>query len=308
MSMEQNPYFNKDLVLLGVQTGDKWALIERMVDTLLEQGAVRDQPEMTRQLILDAVLAREHERPTGLGNGFAFPHARIAGLHAMGLCLAIPNPPVDFGAPDQKPADVVCLMVVPEAQAQLALRVMAQFARLMEDEVDRQVLTKMDDPAVLGAYIARRVLGIDAPVTARDIMREPCTLILPDTPLREVTRLMHQHMLDAVAVTETDGTVVGEVTCDDLFKLGMPHFFGQLKSISFIREFDPFERYFAGEGGRLARDVMSQHYVCIEEDATLLEIVFELAVHRHAKVYVVREGKQVGVIDSILVLDRVINI
>ena len=289
--MEQNPYFNKDLVLLGIEADDKWALIERMVDTLLEHGALRDQPHITRQLVLDAVNARERERPTGLGDGFAFPHARIAGLQAMGLCLAIPEGPVDFGAVDNEPATVVCLMVVPEPQAQLALRVMAQFARLMSDEVDRQVLTKVDDPAVLSAYIARRVLGIDAPVTARDIMREPSTAIHRDAPLREVTRLMHQHMLDAVAVTEEDGRVIGEITCAYLFKLGMPHFFSQLTSISFIREFDPFEKYFAGEGNNLARDVMSHNHVCIGEDATLLEIVFELAVHRHAKVYVVREGK-----------------
>ncbi len=306
--MEQDPYFNKDLVLLGVEAEDKWALIEQMTDTLLEHGGVRELPGITRQRVLDAVLAREHERPTGLGNGFAFPHARIPDLHAMGLCLAVPKSPVDFGALDNLPASVVCLMVVPETQAQLALRVMAQFARLMSDQVDREVLTKMDDPAVLSAYIARRVLGIDAPVTARDIMRAPRVVIHSDTPLREVTRLMHQHMLDAVAVTAEDGTVVGEITCDDLFKFGMPDFFSQLTSISFIREFDPFEKYFAGEGGTLARDVMSQHHVCLNEDATLLEIVFELAVHRHAKVYVVREGRQVGVIDSILVLDRVINI
>ncbi len=42
-------------------------------------------------------------------------------------------------------------------------------------------------------------------------------------------------------------------------------------------------------------------------NATLLEIVFELAVHQRPQVYIVHEGKYVGVIDRILVLERVID-
>ncbi|HQL95728.1 MAG TPA: CBS domain-containing protein, partial [Candidatus Hydrogenedentes bacterium] len=130
----------------------------------------------------------------------------------------------------------------------------------------------------------------------------------PETPLKEVTRIMNQHMLESVSVTDADGTLLGQITCDQLFKLGMPDFFTQLKSVSFIREFDPFEKYFQKETGALARDVMTADMATLPEEATLLEVVFELAVRRHPKIYVVRAGKRVGVIDRSLVLDRVINI
>jgi len=306
--MEETPYFSKNLVLIGIEAPDKWALIERMIDALAASPAIKKQRDFTPTVLRDAVFSREREQSTGLGDGFAFPHARIAGLERISLCLALPKTPVDFGALDGQPAMVVCMMLVPEEQAPQALRIMAQFARMMSDPVDREFLTKIDDAALLSMYIRRRVLGIDAPVTAADIMRPPEMRIGPDTALREATRLMRQNLLDSVAVTEEDGRIVGEITCDDLFKLGMPDFFSQLKSISFIREFDPFEKYFAGEGSTLARDVMSGEFATIPEEATLLEIVFELAVHRHARVYVVRDGKQVGVIDRILVLDRVINL
>jgi len=114
--------------------------------------------------------------------------------------------------------------------------------------------------------------------------------------------------LEAISVVDRDETLLGQITCDDLFCFGLPDFFGQLKSVSFIRDYDPFEKYFKGDALRQAKDVMSTDYAALPETGTLLEIVFELAIRRHPKVYVVRDGKRIGVIDRNRVLDKVINI
>jgi nitrogen PTS system EIIA component len=306
--MDIPPYFDKGQVLLGSEASDKWALISSMIEALALSESLQRHSPISKEDLLKAVVDREEDRPTGLGNGFAFPHGRIKGFTGVGLCVAIPAAPIDFNAPDGKPAEIVVLMVVPENQPQVALKYMAQFARLISDPVEREVMLSLRDPEPMTGYITKRVLQTDTLIAARDIMRRPKISIHPDTPLREVTKRMHQHMLDTVAVVEEDQTLVGEITCELLFQLGMPHFFSQLKSVSFIDEFDPFVKYFEGEGGSLARDVMSTDFATVSEDATLLEIVFELSVKRRNKVHVVRNGKRVGVIDRILVLDRVINI
>ena len=87
----------------------------------------------------------------------------------------------------------------------------------------------------------------------------------------------------------------------------MPNFFTQLRTISFIREFDPFERYFKHAQNAAAKDVMSEHFSALAEDATLLEVVFELAVRRFPVVHVLRDGRHVGAIDRNAVLKYVIN-
>ena len=156
--------------------------------------------------------------------------------------------------------------------------------------------------------VSKRVLGRNGAVLARDIMRKPLANVHPDTPLREVTRIMMTYRLDAIAVVAEDETMLGEISCEHLFKRGMPEFFSQLRSVSFIRAFDPFEKYFEGEGHTLARDVMMQDYAAVDVDATLMEVVFALAVQRHTKVHVLDNGKRIGAIDRIQVLDRVINI
>lgn len=302
-------YIDETLVLPEAVASDKWDLITLMVNAALESEPLQEQKDtITRDLILDGVMEREHERGTGLGNGVAFPHARVPGLKGAVVAVALLETPVDFESIDDKPVSIAVLILVPEDQPQTALQIMSQFARLLSDPVEREALMGLKTVPGLCGFILRHVLEKDASVTARDIMRDPIAVVHPDTPLKEVTRIMNQYLMDTIAVTEKDNTLVGEITCDDLFKRGMPHFFTQLKSIAFIREFDPFEKYFADETKALARDVMSQDYATVSEDATLLEIVFELAVHHHPKVYVVRDGKRLGVIDRILVLDRVINV
>ncbi len=309
IAMKTLAYIDETLVLPETDVTDKWQLITLLVDAAAASKPLQAQKSViTRDMLLDAVIKRERERSTGLGNGVAFPHARVPGLRRAVVAAAFPNTPVAFDSIDGAPVSVVVLILVPEEYPQVALQLMSQFARLLADPVEREALMGLRTVSGLCGFISRRVLEHDVSVTARDIMREPLAVVHPDTPLIDVTRIMNQHHLDTIAVTETDGTLVGEITCDNLFKRGMPHFFTQLKSIAFIREFDPFEKYFADDSHALARDVMSQDYAAVSEDATLLEIVFELAVHHHPKVYVVGTNKHLGVIDRILVLDRVINV
>ncbi len=306
--MKELAYIDETLVLTEIRARDKWHLIEIMVDAAAASPPITRQPAISRAILLDEVKERENERSTGLGNGVAFPHARVPRLAGAVISVALLDEPVDFNALDGKPASVVVLILVPEDQPQTALQLMSQFARLLSDPVEHEALTGMRTPSGIAGFLARRILEKEAAVTARDIMRDPAAIVHPETPLKEVTRIMNQHLLDSIVVSDADGVLVGEITCDNLFKMGMPHFFTQLKSIAFIREFDPFEKYFADENSALARDVMTSDFAAIPETATLLEIVFELAVHQRPKVYVVRDGKHLGVIDRILVLDRVINI
>ena len=64
--------------------------------------------------VFKALVEREALGPTGFGNGVAVPHARMAGLddtHAFFARLAVP---VDFGASDDQPVDLVCAIIGPE--------------------------------------------------------------------------------------------------------------------------------------------------------------------------------------------------
>ena len=52
---------------------------------------------------------------------------------------------------------------------------------------------------------------------------------------------------------------------------------------------------------------MSTDYAAVGEDATLMEIIYMLAVRNYSKAHVLKDGQKVGTIDRILVLDRILN-
>ena len=75
--MAPKPFFNGDFVLVDLEAPDKWALIERMIDQLMENPEIRKQSGMSREVIHQAVTDREKDRATGLANGFEFRHVGI---------------------------------------------------------------------------------------------------------------------------------------------------------------------------------------------------------------------------------------
>ncbi len=280
-----------------------------MVRALMTAPAVIRAPNLTFETLLREVRERETRQNTAIGEGLAFPHARIPGLPGLAFALATLDPPLIFLAPDQKPVHFVCLTLAPEESPTLALKVQAIMAQLFLAEEFRDFLLNARSPAEVFAGLERRAISVDVPICARDIMRVPLVNVFTDTPIKEATRQMLHHRIDAVAVLHHDKTIAGELTCDRLFQSGIPDFFQQLKSVSFIREFDPFEKYFARESQMVAADLMSPDFAAMPADATLLEIVFALTVQRHPKIHVVdKNHRRIGVIDRIAVLNRVIHI
>jgi mannitol/fructose-specific phosphotransferase system IIA component (Ntr-type) len=99
-------------------------------------------------VLADAVLAREAIMPTGVGQGIAIPHARLAGLAAPVVALGLSNTGVDFGAPDGELARFIVLVVTPEHDDLIQLELLAEIARTFQDPVMRAAVaqaTSFDD-------------------------------------------------------------------------------------------------------------------------------------------------------------------
>jgi PTS system nitrogen regulatory IIA component len=81
--------------------------------------------------VLDALLAREEHVSTGVGAGVAVPHARLKGLKRIrGLFIKLETP-VEFGAVDDQPVDLMFVLLAPaEARAE-HLRALSRVARAL---------------------------------------------------------------------------------------------------------------------------------------------------------------------------------
>lgn len=99
-------------VVLDLKARDKANLL-----AALSRIAAGSAPEVSQAVVEAALTARERLGSTGLGSGFALPHARIDGLgRFVGLFARLARP-IDFDAIDAKPVDLLFLLLVPAGAA-----------------------------------------------------------------------------------------------------------------------------------------------------------------------------------------------
>jgi PTS system nitrogen regulatory IIA component len=107
--------------------------------------------------ILDPLLARENLGSTGLGQGFALPHARIEGIDQFFCLFAKLTKPVAFEAVDDKPVDLVFLLLIPANAGSDHLTALAAISRHLRDKAFMENLRKAKTPAALYGLIVEHV-------------------------------------------------------------------------------------------------------------------------------------------------------
>jgi PTS system nitrogen regulatory IIA component len=90
--------------------------------------------------IFDILLQRERLGSTGVGNGIAIPHGKLARLPGIFGLFARLERPIDFEAIDGQPVDLVFLLLAPETAGADHLRALSRIARILRDP---QVVAKL---------------------------------------------------------------------------------------------------------------------------------------------------------------------
>jgi PTS system nitrogen regulatory IIA component len=95
--------------------------------------------------ITEKVLAREAAHNTGIGKGWACPHARSQGHGDIVCSLGWSPAGIDFGAPDGEPVHMVVMYFVPETQKNSYLKEISSLARAIQVQPAMQDLKSLTD-------------------------------------------------------------------------------------------------------------------------------------------------------------------
>ena len=256
--MELTKHIGPEQVLLSVSAKDKWELLDIMVDAILRHPIFKRQPDEVRQSVKPAILEREKSMSTGMGQGYALPHARLKNFSSFVICIAVLKNEIEYETLDNEQVKIVCMVISPEDNPTMALKVMGALSGFLLDSTANYIFNNETDPERLYKYLEEKHINLDVSITARDIMRTVFPSVKLTSPLQQVTSTMFRNKVDSIAVVDEEGALRGEITCDLLFKRGIPDFFNQLASVSFIKDFDPFEKYFGEEAKSNAEQVMSK--------------------------------------------------
>ena len=121
--MEIKDVIGPEQVEVGLRVSDKAQLLRELSRRAAATVSI-DQ-----SVIYDALLAREILGSTGLGRGFALPHARLDALpRAFALFVRLARP-IEFDAIDGQPVDLIILLLTPANAGSQHLATLAALSR-----------------------------------------------------------------------------------------------------------------------------------------------------------------------------------
>ncbi|MDO9559340.1 MAG: PTS sugar transporter subunit IIA [Syntrophales bacterium] len=104
-------------------------------DVLLELSApfLKNYPELDPDVTLSILMEREKLGSTGIGEGIAIPHGKLAGLDNLIVCFGRSAAGIDFNAMDGNPVHLFFLLLAPENSAGQHLKALAKISRMLKD-------------------------------------------------------------------------------------------------------------------------------------------------------------------------------
>jgi len=131
---------DKDSIFLNKEADTKEQLLEDMIQSL---GNRVSEEELEN--IRTAVFEREAIMSTGVGKGLAIPHGKVKNLARTLASFAILHNPIDYKAIDDVPVNMVFLMVAPEAQNSVHIKLLSRISRMLNNQDFRDRLGQTSD-------------------------------------------------------------------------------------------------------------------------------------------------------------------
>src|SRR4051795_10798909 len=130
MSMKITELLTKNTINLNIKGTQKLAVVEELVTVLDHAGKLTDKAEYKQ-----AILAREAQSTTGIGDGIAIPHAKTKAVKEAAIAFGRSKEGVNYESLDGQPAHLFFMIAATEGANNTHLEALARLSTiLMKDE------------------------------------------------------------------------------------------------------------------------------------------------------------------------------
>lgn len=126
--MKTTDLLRKDIMIMDLQATEKEPAITEMIESLKKHGVINDDSKFK-----EAILNREAQSSTGLGDGIAMPHAKTDAVNSPAVLFAKSNIGVEYESLDGQPAFLFFMIAVPDGANDTHLETLASLSRLLMD-------------------------------------------------------------------------------------------------------------------------------------------------------------------------------
>jgi len=141
----------QETILLNVEGTQKIDAINQLVDTLNNAGKLADKEEYKK-----AILKREEQSTTGIGEGIAIPHAKTGAVKNPAIAFGRSVDGLDYESLDGQPAHLFFMIAAPDGANNTHLEALSRLSTiLLKEEVRAKLLaaaTEKDVVDIIDSY------------------------------------------------------------------------------------------------------------------------------------------------------------
>lgn len=151
--MEITDLLSSEAVVANLKVQSKKQLLQELSE---RAAKITGLPE---RRILEVLTERERLGSTGMGQGIAIPHGRLANLPKIVGLFARLETAIAYEAVDNQPVDLVFLLLAPEDAGADHLKALARVSRLLRNQATCEKLRAAGKPEVLYALLTEKTNG-----------------------------------------------------------------------------------------------------------------------------------------------------
>lgn len=147
--MKITEFLTGDSVIGALSAKDKPGVMAELCAALAKRVEGVPAAKLT-----EVLLDREKLSSTGIGDGVAIPHGKLAGIPGLVAAFGVSRDGLDFDAIDGKPTHLFFALLAPENSAGVHLKALARISRLFKNPIFRKAIVDAPDAKAVYDLIA----------------------------------------------------------------------------------------------------------------------------------------------------------
>lgn len=143
-------FLSPSAVIADLSAQTKPAVLDELCRSLAQAS-----PQLDSSRLVEVLQDREKLGSTGIGEGVAIPHGKLAGLTQLVASFGVSRAGVDFDALDGKKTHLFFALVAPENSAGIHLKALARISRLFKNPRFRESILKAQSAGEIYSLIAQ---------------------------------------------------------------------------------------------------------------------------------------------------------
>jgi PTS system nitrogen regulatory IIA component len=282
---------DEDLIDCSLQVTRKQEAIKVLLELVRKK-----YPDHDYGAIFQSILEREEIEDTSYGRGVAFPHARTDAVDEMYIAVGVSKKGLEDRTPDNQPLRMICLMLTPSNIAKLYLQTLSAFAAFARHSGNLERVIEAKTPGGVIDAIWESNVAVEKEITAKDLMRREVVAVTPDDSLKRVANLMFRHRLSALAVVDSEGNLLGQITDKELIQAALPDFRTLISNLNYSLDVEPFEELLKKEDKIKVKQLYTTDQEVVSRQTKIVEVAAMMLFKDLRRVFVTDSDKLVGVL------------